>query len=354
MATRTRAAKVVPAPDEKVSWVNSLGPKEYRVKLWRYSDTQPREWQYAGMMVLRGDLYEFVKGEFGGGAYRAALVDDSGKYLKGEHHSFSILGPPAKAPDGIAVLTGPVGKVAELEAKLLAMESKNKVGDVVAMVAGIVGALAPVGAGMVALVTSMNTGKKSEMGLGETLMLLETTREKGREQGKELGELVARRLGGGDEANANLVALARETMPKVLELMSEKRRRVRAARGEVEAAPVRALPAQSPPPPPEVPAMPAPPKGYEWVVPLRSQYPLLLTEAAEGSDAEVIATFVTEKMPDVYRDKMAACSQLSHFKGVMQNELAAIHAAHPEWLDTFLQAIIDGFHEGEDDEAEEP
>lgn len=65
-----------------------LGGHAATVQLHRQSDRSPTCWNYHGRMDAAAFSLETVKEEFGGGIYRARILDGTGHYVK--HVSFSI------------------------------------------------------------------------------------------------------------------------------------------------------------------------------------------------------------------------------------------------------------------------
>lgn len=128
-----RAAPADTAPDRMTDELDAvlgeLPAGGAAVVLTRQNDRTPTQWDYMGRIPAAEFSVEAVKTEHGGGNYRARVINDRNKYVRGGSYVFSIdarFRPQAAAP---VATSAPVSELTEikelLKTTLLALATRN-------------------------------------------------------------------------------------------------------------------------------------------------------------------------------------------------------------------------------------
>lgn len=322
-----------------------FGMEGYRLKLERYNETPPKHWEYVAMIEPSEELHEYIMSEYGGGKYRIQVRTASG-YQKGGLFSLNIAGL-SKSPQDRNGAGGEqlarLEKVVERLAERPATNGDEALTRIVAIITTIATAATPIIAAL------MNRPATQGADVATTLQLVSDAEARGRRLGEQLGTLTAAAAGGGGgERSDSLGDVAREYLPKIVDLARDnmKRRHNGAAPAPVppgDTAPVATIPA-----PALLPDASDLAQEYRWLAQLRPYYGRLLQEAARDRDPALVADVALSEMDVPTLEAVARAAQRPDFTDTLNVELAAIHFRHADWLHDFLERII------ENSQPEEP
>lgn len=347
-----RAKKPAAPPDDRPEIVQQLlaryGQSGYRADVRRLTLTRPQRWESLGRMDLTTNLEEDVRQVYGGGEYKCYTLESDGTFVKGAMIPFTLGGRPKYPDDQGDSPARPNADVARLEAAIEKLTTKQSDDDRIQRTIGTITAIITAVTPLAKALLERNNGGGGDV--ASQLEMLHNAEQRGRQDGKELGMLLA---GGAEPGMGSVVA---QYLPSIVDLMKTKRL--------LEAAPASATPVVHAPPAPAAPA-PAPAPGevlmpeYDWLPTLRPHYPALAAQGEAGTDPDLVASFALEQLNEELRDAIWAASSRDDFLPTMRAEFAnpahfvaavppdgrrvqleTLCPAHAEWADAYLTATV--------------
>jgi hypothetical protein len=294
-----------------------LGGSAAMVQLHRQADRHPTRWDYLGRMDAGAFSLEAVKEEYGGGVYRARILDGAGRYVR--HASFSIdprVRPPSPAPPPAVPSPSDLGELrellrqqTELLRQALTTQGDQALNTALRMVEVLKPAMAPQpGASAADMISLFREG----LSLGRTL-------EVEPDPFLPLVEKVAVPLAG---AITKMAEKEAQAMPTRVQLPNG------AAAGAART-----------------------PAG--WAGYVRRYLPHFLHRAARGLDAQLYADVLLAELPDGVRTALAEAAAAPDF---VDQVLAAFPELRPHeaWFRELLEAVKDDLTGDDEDERGAP
>jgi hypothetical protein len=305
-------------------------------------------WEYLDHMEPGEFTLEAVKFAWGGGHYRARILDADRELVRSA--TFMIAGKPKLPPeDAPAIPNAPANdalqRMERMMERFIDMQSRGQPQRTDPLLATVLTALVqnmgkeprrdP-------LLDTLVAGMMNREGMDVAKLL--SMMESARENGLELGKLMS----GGGPSGDDVGSLVRDVGKPLIELaktVAERRQESAGTNGAPRPAVQAALkaanpPAQSPTPPAVDVNVPA--HVAAWLPQLRRFLPYVLQWAKAGRDPGIKAAFVIDELDDTQADLLADIALTDTFVSDVLTYVPELLGATPdvrEWVTQFLESV---------------
>lgn len=336
------------------AFMAELGDEAEFVQLRRY-DNSVSDWVILGKIDASEATAEGIKARYGGGKYRARVIDREG--IHGKMITFRLAGKP-KNEDGDEDENAKAlrDRIAQLERTIAEKGTVPETGRTAndrLMEAIVTRLLAPPVVPtrdplMETLITALLAGKPSSGGIDPIKLqeLLADARRDGYEQGKELGEALSLGDNNGDGSVASVLA---HQLPKLTEIITNAqtregtRRRIAPAKANPPATPLPETPhtivrgTEGTSIQPEQPVNTNPIAKY-----LAPVVPTIMKWARSGKTPEVKAVNMIDDLTDQQKDTIGGLAEREDFVESVMSAVPEFNSPDVKaWVESFLATVQD-------------